>query len=95
MATKPKTDETVAETVAVEETENDLVELYVPKGNVNDEPNLFIGVNGKNWLLPKGKKSMVPRFIKAEYDRSVAAQEAADERIDEMIEATKQPVAYV
>lgn len=72
--------------------QKDLVELFVPKGNVNDEPNLLVSVNGKNFLLPKGKKSMVPRYVKAEFDRSQRAQEIADEHIDEMLEATKQPV---
>ena len=33
----------------------DNVEIFVPKGYANDEPNLFIGVNGVNYLLPKGK----------------------------------------
>lgn len=72
--------------------QKDLVEVYVPRGNVNDEPNLFVSVNGKNFLLPKGKKSKVPKYIAKELERSRKAQEIADEHIDEMLEATKQPV---
>ena len=36
------------------------VNLFVPKGLANDDPNLFISINGKNFLLPKGKNSKVP-----------------------------------
>ena len=73
-------------------TQKDLVEVYVPKGNVNDEPNLLVSVNCKNFLLPRGKKSKVPKYIAKELARSQRAQEIADEHIDEMLEATKQPV---
>ena len=62
------------------------VELSVPRGAAGDDPNLFIGVNGQNYLLPKGKKSMVPDFIAAEYYRSIAAQEKMEDRAAEMRE---------
>ena len=32
----------------------DRVEIFVPKGYANDDPNLFISVNGVNYLLPRG-----------------------------------------
>lgn len=64
------------------------VEITVPRGYANDEPNLLIGVNGVNYLLPRGKTSMVPKFIADEYYRSRAAQEALDKRVDEMLEAS-------
>ena len=70
----------------------DKVELFVPKGAANDEPNLVIGVNGVNYVLPRGKKSMVPEFIKAEYDRSVKAQEKYDATVDELLEAANKPL---
>ena len=41
----------------------DRVEVFVPKGYANDEPNLFVSVNGVNYLLPKGKKSLVPAHV--------------------------------
>lgn len=68
------------------------VELYIPKGAANDDPNLFISVNGVGYLLPKGKKSMVPPHIKEEYERSVAAQNTMDEHVDELLEAAKKPL---
>lgn len=68
------------------------VALTIPRGAANDEPNVFISVNGVGYLLPKGKTSMVPPFVKAEYDRSVAAQNKMDEHVDELLEAAKAPL---
>ena len=63
------------------------VELFIPRGSDRDEPNFLIGLNGKNYLLPKGKKSFVPPAVKAEYERSLRAQEELDNRKDELIAA--------
>lgn len=68
------------------------VDLFIPKGYANDEPNLFISVNGKNYLLPKGKTSQVPTCVKEEYERSQRAQEALDAKSEELLEKAKQPI---
>ena len=64
--------------------DNERVEIYVPKGNANDEHNLLISVNGVNYLLPRGKKSLVPSWVAAELHRAAQAQERLDRRIDAM-----------
>ena len=66
---------------------DDRVEIFVPKGYANDDPNLIVAVNGVNYLLPKGKSSWVPKHIAEEFYRSQKAQEALDKRVDEMLEA--------
>ena len=33
------------------------VEVFVPKGYVNEEPDLFVSVGGVNYLLPRGRTS--------------------------------------
>ena len=68
------------------------VDLFIPKGYANDEPNLFISVNGKNFLLPKGKTSKVPVYIKEEYERSQRAQEALDAKSVALLEKAKKPI---
>ena len=92
MATKQKTDDAGKET-ALNKTENeknndestdDRVELFVPKGYANDEPNLLVSVNGENYLLPKGKTSKVPPHVAYEYRRSLKAQQMQDDHIDMM-----------
>ena len=65
------------------------LEIYIPKGQANEDPNFLISVNGVNYLLPRGKKSMVPAFVAAEYNRSVEAQEALDQKMEELLEASK------
>ena len=68
------------------------VDLFIPKGYANDEPNFFISVNGKNFILPKGKTSKVPQYVKDEYDRAMRAQEALDAKSEALLEKAKQPV---
>ena len=70
-------------------TADDRVEIFVPKGAAKDDPNLYIGVGGVNYVLPKGKKSVVPACVAKEYYRSLKAQERMDENIDKMLEASK------
>ena len=66
---------------------DDRVEIFIPKGNINDDPNLFIGINGKNFILPKGKKSMVPKYVYDEIERSRKAEDAMDERSAALVDA--------
>lgn len=71
-------------------TNEDKVEITVPRGPANDDPNLFISVNGVNYLLPRGKTSRVPLAVAQEYARSVAAQDALDRRMQAMIDASQE-----
>ena len=69
------------------------VEIYIERGSVNDDPNLFVSVNGYNCLLPKGKSSLVPKSVADEINRARRAQQRLDETIVAMKEAAaKQPV---
>ena len=81
------------ETVAENTDPNRRVEIFIPRGQANDEPNLLVSVNGKNFLLPKGKTSTVPAYIADEIKRSWRAQERWNDRSHAMIEQTKAPVA--
>lgn len=75
------------ETTETKETKKPgLVDLFVPRGASVDDPNVIISVNGKNYVLPKGKTSKVPAFVKYEYDRALRAKEAMDVRSAEMVE---------
>ena len=76
-------------TKATKAVEDNRVEVFVPKGYANDEPNLVIGINGVNYLLPRGKKSTVPDFVAAEFYRSQKAQDKLDETVEQMLEASK------
>lgn len=65
------------------------VDIFIPRAQGNDDPNLFVSVNGKNYLLPKGKTSAVPKFVADEIDRSFRAQQRLDENIDKMLAAAQ------
>lgn len=58
---------------------NERVEVLIPRGGEREDPNLFVGVNGVGYLLPRGKKSRVPAFVAAEIARSERARDAMDE----------------
>ncbi|MBO5123444.1 MAG: hypothetical protein J6B99_09840, partial [Oscillospiraceae bacterium] len=58
------------------ETKTKRVEIYVPRGRSNEDPNLLISVNGVNYLVPRGKKSLVPDFLAYEYNRAMEAESA-------------------
>ena len=73
----------------IEKVKDNRVEVFVPKAYGNDDPNLFVSVNGVNYLLPKGKKSLVPAHVAAEIERSKRAESKQDENIDQMLEASK------
>jgi len=60
------------------------IEVFIPRGSDRDDPNHFIGINGVNYLLPKGKSSVVPAHVAAEYKRSVAAEDALHRSVEKM-----------
>ena len=54
----------------------------IPRGASNEDPNLFVSVNGMNYLLPRGQESLVPKAVAMELNRAARAQEALDRRRD-------------
>ena len=91
MANKAKetVTEEVKETKETEEVKEEKVEVFIPRGQANEDQNFFVSVNGKNYLLPKGQKSVVPKYVADEINRSFEAQEAMYKRIDSMVNAKK------
>lgn len=70
---------------------DDRVEVFVPKGATNDDPNLYVSINGENFLIPKGEVSLVPPYIKEAIERSQRAQAFQEKRSNALIEKTKKP----
>ena len=92
MATNTTPETTTPETTTPKSLKEKYVDLYVPKGQANDDPNEFISINGKNFLLPKGKTSKVPVYVKEEFDRSQRAQEALDAKSEALIQKASAPI---
>lgn len=79
--------------MAKKQSNDDRVEVSVPRGRKNEDPNVMIGINGVNYLLPRGQKSMVPKFVAAEYNRSIAAQIKYDETVDDLLSKAQTPLS--
>ena len=65
-------------------------ELYVPRGAQNEEQTLLISVNGQNFVLPRGKTSLVPEVVKAEYERAERAKERLEKKRDALLNAARE-----
>ena len=64
------------------------VEVFIPRGSDREDPNLFVGINGVNYLLPRGKKSRVPAAVAAEIERA----DLAADRFYQSVDVLKQSV---
>lgn len=77
--------------MANEKNKVERVDVFVPKGLANDDPNLYVSINGENFLLPKGQTSNVPIYVKKAIERSYGAMELQEKRSKNLIEKTKSP----
>lgn len=71
------------------------VEIYIPRGSDREDPNLFVGINGVNYLLPRGKKSMVPKEVADEIERSLKAKDTFYETVDSKRNVNESAVGIV
>ncbi len=70
-------------------TERGRVELLIPRLEVRGEETVYIGINGKGYLIPRGKKTMVPPEVKEEYERKLVALEHLQETKARELEKAK------
>lgn len=75
--------------MATKQKQNNLVEVAIPRGGKNEDPNVFVAINGKTWLLPRGKKSMVPEAVRDELERAQLAQDRLDEFVAQNANAAR------
>ena len=50
------------------------VKVFIERGASHEDPNYFVSVNGKNFILPRGQESEVPEYIAEEIYRSRRAE---------------------
>lgn len=79
----------MAETTKSTEKKEEREDITIPRAQANEDPNLIVGINGKIWVLPKGKTSNVPSFVADEIRRSWRAEDAFAKKTDELIERSK------
>ena len=76
---------------AVKDPNEDRVEVFVPKTYAGDDENLYVCINDREFLLPKGETSMVPLYVKKAIERSQRAQSIQDKRSSKLAAQANQP----
>ena len=74
------------------ENKEGYVKLFVEDGYSKDDPNEFISINGKNYILPKGETSLVPPCVKEEYERSRRAKNLQKKNSAKLLEEANKPI---
>ena len=62
------------------------VELHIPRSGPKTEQQIVIGVNGVNYVIPKGQRVTVPDFVAEEYARSVRASDQMFRNKEDLIQ---------
>lgn len=65
------------------------VTVNLPRPRGSEAKELFIGINGVNYLVPKGKPVEVPDFVAAEIERADKAALFMDEEKDRLLSESK------
>lgn len=55
--------------------------VYIPKA-AGEDANVFVGLNGKAWIIPRGKRCEVPQPVADILRMSEEAKNMADEYAD-------------
>lgn len=76
MAKETKESVTVETEAVTANTKPELVPLTI---NITekDQDDVFIGVNGKSWVIQRGVEVMVPKIVKEVWDNSMRMDEEA------------------
>ena len=72
-------------------TVEERVDVFVPRGGAHEDPNLYVCINGKEFLLPRGQTSNVPAYVKDAVDRLFRTQTYQEKHSQELIEKTLRP----
>ena len=62
------------------------VELHIPRSGPKTEQQVVIGVNGVNYVIPKGQRVTVPDYVAAEYECSVRASDKMFRNKEDLIQ---------
>lgn len=73
------------------ETTGKRVKVTLPRAKGSEAKELWVAVNGVEYLIPKGKQVEIPDFVAEEIQRADAAAAFQDEEKDRMLEAGKKP----
>ena len=66
-------------------SEKKRVDVTLPRAYAGEEQTAFVSINGKNYLLPRGKTVQVPPEVAFELERSQRARLRLDETSDRLM----------
>lgn len=58
--------------------------ISLPRARMGEEENFFVGINGVNYLIPKGKANDVAPEVAEEIRRAQAADDRMHDRAEEL-----------
>lgn len=65
--------------------------IHLPRARRGEERDLFVGINGVNYIVPKGIDVEVPDFVYDEIMRSQAAEDKMWANVDAILAGKKGP----
>ena len=65
------------------------VSITLPRAKSGEDREVFVGINGVNYLIPRGKEVEVPDYVAAEIRRAEDAEAYMDDEKDRLRERTK------
>ena len=65
------------------------VTVNLPRARGSEPKEVFVGVNGVNYLVPRGKPVEVPDFVAAEIERADKATQYMDDEKDRLLAESK------
>lgn len=63
--------------------------IYIDRDSSDTDPNLYVCINGRSFVMPRGKYVEVPAYVADEIERSKRAQHRYDETIDRLSQMAK------
>lgn len=58
--------------------------IFIPKAGRGEDEVYVVGINGKNYNIPRGKNVSVPAAVASEFRRAQRAQQAYDKLVNSM-----------
>jgi len=72
---------------------NEKEKITLPRARKGEADSLFVGINGVNYIVPKGKAVEVPKAVAEEIRRSQAAEDMGFAAAEALM-AKAQPQTY-
>lgn len=72
--------------MATKKSKENYEEVYIPKAQANEDKTMFVSVNGKSALVPRGQTVRVSPEMAWEIRRSLKALEIQEKNSQEMME---------